>query len=470
MRYFAIILFVGIFGFGAAHSEETRRTMDIQAAGYAAAFTCAAHFNAGRDLAQIKGDELHRIYPDFRAAFARLPAPEIDEKKHLVRVRFADDMPPRISAWRAQLGCTQLPVGADESGAVLLPRPNLNTPPNYKNRNWPQGDKLTTPVLANTPAGKALKDTVMTAFDRASYGKGTETTAVLVIKDGVILAELYRDGFDMHTPQRTWSVAKSIAVSIIGAAVQDNILAVNAPTHLPEWRYPGDPRGTITLQNLLHMASGLDSNRRGNRTDAIYFGGGRVVDNAGRGGLEALPGKRWKYANNDTMLAMRTLRTAINNDADFLTYPFKRLLWPLGMTHTTPETDWNGDFVMSSQVWTTARDLGRLGLLYLADGQWDGQQLLPENWAHYVANPAPSQPPLQRSNGDSLPGYGAQFWLFGARHGLPEGSYAAMGNRGQYLLIIPKRNLLIIRRGFDDNGGARFAIARFAADVLAATP
>ena len=125
------------------------------------------------------------------------------------------------------------------------------------------------------------------------------------------------------------------------------------------------------------------------------------------------------------------------------------------------ETDWNGDFIMSSQVWTTARDLARLGLLYLNDGVWEGKRILPEGWADYVASPAPAQP----QRGENNPGYGAQFWLFGAAQGLPEGSYAAQGNRGQYVMIIPAREVVIVRRGFDDGGG--FDMARFSADILA---
>jgi CubicO group peptidase (beta-lactamase class C family) len=249
---------------------------------------------------------------------------------------------------------------------------------------------------------------------------------------------------------------------VIGAAVHDGIIAIDEPAGLKAWSSPGDPRGEITLENLLHMASGLTSPTAGNRTDDIYFGGGRVVDHAVTNRLAAEPGTRWRYANNDTMLAMRALRERMNNDRKFLEYPFREILFPLGMDRTFLETDWNGDFVMSSQVWTTARDLARLGLLYLNDGVWNGKRILPEGWAAYVAAPAPEQP----ERGPDGPGYGAQFWLYGERHGLPEGSYAALGNRGQFLMIIPSRDVVIIRRGFDDGGG--FDIARFSADVLAA--
>lgn len=469
MRIVFLTPILALFAAPMVLAEETARTKAAQAAGYMAAFTCSASFNAGRTFQQIKGDELHRIYPDFRENLAALPTPLIDREQKLVSVKYADDMPPRIAAWRASLGCAQLPVGASAAMAEHLPRANIAPYANTSKLDWPQGDVLKAELYTSTKDGAALQKTIMHAFDRATYGTGTETTAVLVIKDGKILGEHYRDGFDMHTPQRTWSVAKSIAASVIGAAVMDGIIDVDSPANLPEWAALNDPRQAITLRHLLHMASGLDSNQRGNRTDAIYFGGGSIIDTAGRATLEAKPGTRWKYANNDTMLAMRTLRTAMNEDSTYWQYPFKRLLGPLGMAHTTPETDWNGDFVMSSQIWTTARDLGRLGLLYLADGLWNKKRLLPEGWAEFVSTPAPDQPRSRNAN-NPRPGYGAQFWLYGPRHSLPAGTYAAQGNRGQYLMIVPARNIIIVRRGFDDNGGAHFDLQGFTKAVLAAVP
>lgn len=422
-------------------------------AGYKAAFTCSAYFNAGRSPEQIAGDELHRIYRGYREAMATLPDAVIDEDKKTVSVSYSDDMPPRVSQWRPYLGCAQWPTGA-RSGDIDLPETKLRQP-----RNLPK------PLPENLSDDETLKGVVKAAFDRATYGEGTETTAVVIVKDGAVIAEHYREGFDAETPQRTWSVAKSIAATIIGAAVEEGILSVDEAARLDAWSAPGDSRGVITLENLLHMSSGLTSAAAGNRTDDVYFGGGRIVDHAIDHRLVAEPGARWRYANNDTMIALRVLRERMKNDKKFLAFPFEKVLLPIGMDRTFLETDWNGDFVLSSQVWTTARDLARLGLLYLNDGVWEGQRILPEGWAEYVATPAPSQP-VDRREGENRPGYGAQFWLYGERHGLPEGSYAARGNRGQYLMIVPERDVLIVRRGFDDGGG--FDLAAFSADILTA--
>ena len=442
-----------VFTTGAAHAQAPDPAHLSNVAGYKAAFTCSAHFNANRSVDEIAGDELHRVYPDYRDAMAALPDAVIDEDAKTVSVSY--DGGVRMAAWRPYLGCAQLPAMADEDA--------IGTPP-YVKSFWDH--PAPAPLTERLSNDAALLDLVEAAFDRTSYGEGTETTAVVVLKDGAIVAEKYRKGFDASTPQRTWSVAKSIAATVIGAAVHDGLVEVDDLAGLKAWSSPGDPRADITLENLLHMSSGLTSPTAGNRTDDVYFGGGRVVDHAITNRLVAVPGTRWRYANNDTMTAMRVLRERMNNDQQYIEYPFWRVLLPLGMEHTFLETDWNGDFVMSSQVWTTARDLARIGLLYLADGVWEGERILPKGWADYVATPAPAQPPLARANGAQMPGYGAQFWLFGERHGLPEGTYAAQGNRGQYLVIIPAQNVLVVRRGFDDGGG--FDIAKFSADLLAA--
>jgi CubicO group peptidase (beta-lactamase class C family) len=287
---------------------------------------------------------------------------------------------------------------------------------------------------------------------------------VLVIRDGRIAAERYKEGFGPDTAQRTWSVAKSLAATVIGAAVRQGILEVGQPTGLSAWSAPGDPRRAITLEHLLHMASGLDSEPAGNRTDEVYFGGGLVSQHAVKGALQAPPGERWRYANNDTMLAMLTLRERMGDQDAYLRFPFEAVLHKIGMLNTYPETDWRGDYVMSSQVWTTARDLARLGQLYLQDGVWEEERILPEGWADYVSTPAPSQPP--RGEGPSR-GYGAQFWLYEGFEGIPSGTYAALGNRGQVVMIVPERGVVIVRRGYD-SAGNRLDIPAFTAAVLKA--
>ena len=190
------------------------------------------------------------------------------------------------------------------------------------------------------------------------------------------------------------------------------------------------------------------------------MGGGAVTEWATRMPLEVAPDSRFNYANNDTLLAARAVRAALGDGQEALAFPFTELFWRIGMNHTTPETDWQGNYILSSQVWTTSRDLARLGLLYLNDGVWNGERLLPEGWSRFVATPAPVQPARGA-------GYGAFFWLHGPAQGLPEGTYSMNGNRGQFVFIVPSKKVVIVRRGFD-SPQARFDELRFARDVLSA--
>lgn len=428
------------------------------AAGYKAAFLCSDIFSARQSEAQIARDDLQRIYPELEPLIPGLET-KVDREAKTVGVAFSDKLPPRIAAWRPQLGCAQLPIGANADAVRLLPR--LDAAPAVDRNDrlaWPDGDR----GASAPPRGdaRALARAVAAAFDRRTYGQGSETTALLVLQDGRIVAERYRDDFDMHVPQRTWSVAKSLAGTIVGAAVQQGLLDVNAPADLPEWRRPGDPRSAITTDQLLRMASGLHSDAAGNRTDATYFGGSSVTENATQWPLEAPPGTRFRYANNDILLAVRGLRARLGDGERALAFPFEALLWKIGMTRTFPETDWQGNFILSSQVWTTARDLGRLGLLYLNDGVWNGERLLPPGWGGYVSRRGPAQPA-------SGYGYGATFWTFPAAAGLPADAYIAQGNRGQYLAIVPSRRIVIVRRGYD-GPGTGFDPGPFVRDVLAA--
>jgi CubicO group peptidase (beta-lactamase class C family) len=211
---------------------------------------------------------------------------------------------------------------------------------------------------------------------------------------------------------------------------------------------------------LLHMSSGLYGEGGGSPQADIYAGGATVAGRAATNILDTMPGTRFLYNPPDTMLLVRAVRQAVKDDKKFWAMPFTELFWKIGMTRTTPASDWNGDFLMSGQTYSTARDFARFGLLFLNDGVWNGERILPEGWAKFVATPNSTQPP---GNG---PRYGAQFWIYGGIDGLPADAYSPSGGQGQYAMIVPSHNAVIVRRGFDAQNG--FKIARFAADVLEA--
>lgn len=427
-----------------ANAEQNR----AWAAGYRAGFTCSALWNGvGKSSADIERDELTGIYPEIEADVRALKA-DVDAKAKRVSVRYRDDMPPRIAEWDSREGCVTLPIGAQSTRIEgFLDRQR----PNFDDRLWPLGDQ----------GGRARMPRAPTPFEYAVMDTarfGGRTSAVLIVKNGLIEAERYQDGHGPHTAQRTFSVAKSMAATLIGHAALNGQIDVRAPAHIAEWQTPGDPRAAITTEQLMRMASGLISDTAGNRSDAIYMGGASVRQWTVQWPLLNPPNTVYRYANNDIMLAILSLKAA--QDEKKLPLDPATFFDRIGMTRTFAEHDKDGDYILSSQVWTTARDLARLGLLYQNDGMWDGQRLLPKDWRAFVTTPAGPQP------GGPF-GYGAGFWLLDKSDGIPADAFGAFGNRGQYLVVIPSRQLVIVRQGYDDDKN-RLDIAALVKAIVAA--
>ncbi|WP_417622234.1 serine hydrolase domain-containing protein [Parasphingorhabdus sp.] len=451
----------GLFPVSAlAQNEESTRYDRALAAGYKAQFICSGLWNGGKTLADIKADELTGIY-DRIAAIVPALVEEVDESERQVSVRFADDAPPRVAIWNGKSGCTAMPIGYDDlkRGAPAVQREF------FDDRPWPMGDREA--EAKNTARIPGFEGIANRAFQSEIYGG--KTSAVLIIKNGRIQAEQYKPGHGMHTAQRTWSVAKSLAGTLIGHSVQQEMVDINAPVLIPEWQKSGDPRAALTIDHLMRMSSGLVSDTAGNRTDPLYMGGASVTERATSWPLLYEPGSRFRYANNDTLLAVHAARAQhverknrlgnyMPEEHDFDPFAFFQ---KLGMTRTYAETDWQDNFILSSQVWTTARDLGRLGMLYLDNGMWNGERLLPDYWRTLVSSPSGPQPAGRDF------GYGATFWLMNQSEAIPPDAFAAFGNRGQYLVIIPSLDLVIVRRGYDTSEN-RFDIGAFSKDIVAA--
>ena len=410
-------------------------------AGYRALFTCSAHFFASRPLDDIEQVELVDVneegYPD----------PEIDEQHRMVIARDASGRIERVAAFRDTMGCTILPPHWRTRDIVHLPYVAYPPPPDVSALPFPAGDIVGLPADGIDADYPELKAIVKRAFDGKTYSTepGVVTTSLLIARDGKLIVERYRPGFGIYSGYRTWSTAKSITETLIGIASRKGILDVDGAADIPEWHYPGDPRQGITYKHLLWMSSGLFSG--GSNTNAIYFGGQDVISAATTTPLEVQPGTRWKYANNDSLLLLRALRYKLGNDLDYLRFPYDELLNPIGMYHTRMETDYLGNFIGSSQVYTTARDLMRFGLFLADDGVWNGKRILPEGWLAFSTTPAPTKPPQKGQWG-----YGAQFWLLDQMPGVPPGTYTTAGNKGQYVTVVPGQNLVIVRTGVDPNG------------------
>jgi len=428
----------------AAQSQQERldaRYDRALAAGYKALMLCSAIAIAERngttrtpesvaqwELAGIQVP-LDRIVGELPFEIIRHPSEQIAH----VAVQWADDMPARFASHIPGRGCHAEPVGAQVPSARMAPV----VPSARGSAEFLDDDRSLKPVDA--------------AFESEAYGAGARTTAVMVVRRRMIEAERHAPGFDRNTPQRTWSVAKSIAATLIGAAVQRGEADVTDSAGLGE--SGADPRRAITIDHLLRMASGRYSDTPGNRTDPLYWGGATVDEVALDWPLIAAPGRTYRYANNDTLAAIAAIKPTLAS------HPPGEFFAKLGMNHTVAEADWQGGYILSSQVWTTARDLALFGQIYLDDGVLNGTRILPEGWAEYVSTPSGPQP-------EGPFGYGAGFWLMNKSEGVPADTFAAFGNRGQYVVIVPSRNVVIVRRG-EDPVGSRFDIAAFTRDVLA---
>ncbi|RIV89184.1 serine hydrolase domain-containing protein [Aurantiacibacter zhengii] len=432
---------------GISQEDLNARYDRALAAGYKAMFLCSATANAerngaSRSLESVRQWELSGIQQPLDDLIGALEGRFYRDEGgvlYAVTVEWSDTMPPRIALHQDGEGCSIQPTGFEPSFLAMDEGSETAT------REIPAAQRTVPAVHSQFPA----------AFDGA-YGEDARTTAVIVAHDGVI-REAYADGFNGLVPQRTWSVAKSIAATLVGAAVQRGDAAVTQSAGLGEG--DTDPRRAITIDHALRMASGRYTDTPGNRTDPLYFGGATVDEVAVDWPLVNPPGSTFRYANNDTLAAVQAIEHTLT------AHPPSELLARLGMNHTVAETDWQGNYILSSQVWSTAPDLLRLGQLYLNDGVLpDGTRILPEGWVEYVSTPSGPQP-----EGRNM-GYGAGWWLFNNHEGIPADTIAAQGNRGQFVVVVPSRNVVIVRRGEDPAGGSGFDIQAFTADVLAALP
>lgn len=395
----------------------------------------------------------------------------VDWHLQVVAIGGADSAPTMRAAYREGIGCVSM--APDQTFDDIDALPVLDTPlpdgdPN--SIDWPNGDRLEDQTLPSNIDEAALDAASDWAFNRPSPEQ--DTLSLIVLHQGKIIHERYAAGFDRHTRTRTWSTAKSIAVTLIGMLVDDGRMELDAPLGLdwlPEMASgENDARTEITLRHVLNMSSGLypvDSFGMEYVTGSglAYWAGASSVDGARRRGLVRTPGTFYDYENYDTLLAIYAMKRALGNEQRYHEFPRYALLDRIGMRNTLLSMDRFGDFILSSQVYTNARDLARFGQLYLNNGVWDGQRLVSEDWIQFVRTPAPAT--SARGNF-----YGGHWWLVpDSRDDVPKDAYATSGNRGQFVIVVPSHDVVIVRRGLDygRQGFNRWDLAR---EVLKAIP
>jgi len=417
--------------------------------GQQAIFMCNGLFTSHRTLDQIFREEL---------AYLRDPIGtpeggdyEVDRDLRAVAVGPQGYVPVMRAVFRPGLGCVIMAPDQDFDDIDDLPI--LDTPPAPGDPDtipWPDGDLDALGPIPENVDPAALEAASRWAFERESPEQAT--LSLIVAHKGKIIHERYAPGVNMRTRTRTWSTAKSIAVTLIGMLVDEGRLALDEPLDfewLPRARSPEtDPRNEITLRHLLHMSSGLypvDNAGLEYATGSglAYWAGASSIRGALSRALFREPGTYWDYENYETLLAVYAMKQALGDPRTYLEFPRRALLDPLGMRNTLLSVDRFGDFILSSQVYTSARDLARFGILYAQNGVWNGERLLSQEWIDFVRTPAPAT--AERGNQ-----YGGQWWLVpDGREDVPADAYSTAGNRGQYVVVVPSHDLVIVRRGLD---------------------
>jgi CubicO group peptidase (beta-lactamase class C family) len=416
--------------------------------GQQAVLMCNGLFTSRRTLEQVFAQEL-----------AFLPEPVgtanggdyvVDRERRAVAVGKSDDVPVMRAAFRDGIGCVVLAPDQTFEDIGGLPILKTSPPPGDPAMiAWPDGDLIEdAPVSADIDQAALLAASDW-AFERESAEQ--VTLSLLIVHDGRIVHERYAPGVTMSTRTRTWSTAKSIAATLIGMLVDDGRMSLDAPLGFP-W-FPDttepehDPRSAITLRHVLNMSSGLypidnEDLEYATGSGMSYWAGVSSIEQMRHRGLIREPGTHWDYENYDTLLAVYAMKLALGED-EYREFPRRALLDRIGMRNTLVSTDRLGDFILSSQVYTNARDLARFGLLYLNGGVWNGERLISEEWIDFVRTPAPSL----AEHGNY---YGGQWWLVpDDRKDVPMDAYSTAGNRGQFVIVVPSYDVVIVRRGLD---------------------
>jgi len=419
-------------------------------ASYIAKTMCSEHFVAGRDDLDHIWSDILDIDPLFGWGDY-----ELDAESTRVSGFFGPGILKTTAVYREGLGCTIASQVPPESLLPLSP-------------GHLAGIGSARPLPVSSTVNPALETALDKAFSEPSSESHRHTRAVVVMKNGEIVAERYAVPFNRDTPLIGWSMTKSITNNLLGLLAADGRFDLDEPAPVPEWQEDGDPRQAITMRQLLQMSSGLDFTEvyePGSVTTNMLFTEPAAGAYAAAAPLGYEPGTRWYYSSGTTNILARIVGDMVGGTAAAVhDFTLHRLYEPLGITTMVLEPDASGTPVGSSFSYATARDWARLGQFWLQDGVWQGQRLLPAGWMDWSTDAAPAS---------SMGEYGAQFWLNKGAPGhglpspeLPESMFMAHGFNGQSVVVFPDQDTVVVRLGFTTDNS--WDLDAFLLDVLAA--
>lgn len=400
------------------------------ASGYSAKMVCSNVFIAGRDADKVLADDV-QAPGHWLLKYIRL---NVDNDSKTVKAALLGLFGGGMAVARDGLGCSSVPDG-NAAAVAKASLPELGPAP-PADQLWPQGNMV---QPSQDPAVSAiLDDPAMT---------GPSMRAVVVVKNGRIVAERYGEGFSDATPLLGWSMTKTVNAAIVGTAIKAGKMSLDGKGLVEGWN--GDGRKDISLADMMAMSPGLEFNEDyGDVTDVtrmLYL----EPDMAGFTASKPLAGeigKVFNYSSGTSTLLSRLWQGAVG-EAEALAWPSTKLFQPLGMTSAVMEQDENGTYVGSSYMYATARDWARFGQFLLQDGVWNGTEIVPAGFVPWMHEAAPA------SKGQ----YGrGQVWLSGPgddtaaqthANGIPADSYWALGHDGQSIVVIPSAQMVVVRLG-----------------------
>ncbi|TGT74440.1 class C beta-lactamase-related serine hydrolase [bacterium M00.F.Ca.ET.159.01.1.1] len=400
--------------------------------GYSAKIVCSNVFIAGRDANQVLAVDVQAPgHP-----LLRLMKVSVDKERGLVSAGLLWVLGKSVAVERDGVGCTSVPDGDTGKARKTSLRAAASTPA-QADALWPDGERVD--ASQNPEVAKIVDDAAMA---------GTGMRAIVVVKNGRVVAERYGEGFSAKTPLLGWSMTKTVNAAIVGTLVKDGKMAVDGKGLFKPWK--ADGRAAISLADMMAMSSGLEFNEDyGDVADVtrMLYLEPDMASFAEAKPLTGEVGKVFSYSSGTAVMLSRLWQDAIGDKAKALAWPRTALFQPLGMKSAVLETDEQGTFVGSSYLYATAHDWARFGQFLLQGGTWNGNQILPTGFVDWMREPA---------SASKVYGKG-QLWIegpgdeentgAGAAAGLPKDIYWMEGHDGQTVAIVPSEQLVVVRLG-----------------------
>ncbi|BBE18846.1 beta-lactamase class C and other penicillin binding proteins [Aquipluma nitroreducens] len=437
-----VILIIGV-GYGLYYINSLLPIIT----GYPAKYLCSAVFVSGREQAEVEAMDLH-------FSFIKYTKSKVDFQDSSVTTSFLWAKSKAI--YRKGFGATLL-RGVSEGDLRKIKFPRYSATANQDTISWPMGNLM--PKKGSATDTIKLERIAEKLMDDEGYNG--HAFAFMVVHKGIPVVEAYQPQFNAQTRFLSWSMAKSFTNTLSGIMVKDGKWDINQPVNLPEWQ--ADERKNITINNLLQMQSGLRWNEDyGNRSDVTQM---LYCENDFAKFTYDQPfafpaGSHWYYSSGSVNVVNFLMRKTIGNDNEYYNFAQSRLFTKIGMPDAVFEVDASGTQVGSSYIYATARDYARFGMLYLQDGVFNGERILPEGWVKYTTTPA----------SDSDGKYGSLFWLNRSKYypAAPEDMYSCNGHDGQQIFIIPSKELVVVLVGYSPKPDRVMKFNDLLGDVLSA--